>query len=133
MKIQNLNIFFDIKEITDINSFSVLNYIYFFKYYFGFLPFFVNYDYSFKLNLSYFSFTVKYKFLNKNIYFPLFFLINDVYAFIGKNNLLIYQKLNILKYTVKDMNFFLEKKNSLGFFYLKHYITFEMISNDKEV
>jgi hypothetical protein len=127
-KIKDLLIFFNLKDIIDINSIFVLNYIYFFKYYFGCLPLFFNYSYKFKLNLNYFSFIVQYKFNNKRLYFPLYFFLNDIYGRIKKINLQFNQITSVIfRYEVKDMNFFLEQKNSLGFFNLKHSVCFEFI------
>ena len=111
----------------EINASTILNNIYFFKYYLGSLPFFVNYDYRFKLNFNYFSFTILYKFFNKNLYFVLFFFINDIYMHINKLNLNCYIEHAGFKYIIKDMNFFLEKKNSLGFFDLKNSVIFEIV------
>src|ERR1700729_3318418 len=108
VKIKNLNVFFEIKEIKDLNSFSVLNSIYFFKFYFGFLPFFTQYSYRFSLNISYYSFVLIHNFYGKNLYFPLFFFVNDIFVCINKLNLELYKFNNTLKYIVKDMNFFLE-------------------------
>lgn len=126
LKLNLLFIFFNLKDIIDINSISILNYIYFFKFFFGYLPFFFNYECKFKLNIYYYSFKIQYKFFNKNIYFPLYFFINDIYFF--KLNLQ-FEKVTLynFRYIIKDMNFFLERKNSLGFYNLKNVITFEII------
>jgi hypothetical protein len=74
-KINNLIIYFDIKELMDMSSISILNYIYFFKYYFGFLPYFSNYKYKFKLNNSFFSFVYNIKYLKNNYIFLYYFLL----------------------------------------------------------
>jgi hypothetical protein len=125
-KINLLFIFFDLKNILDINSIFVVNYIYFFKFFFGYLPFFFNYESKFKLNIYYYSFKIQYKFYKNKIYFPLYFFINDIYMFNLNLDFDKVTKYNF-KYIIKDMNFFLEKKNSLGFYNLKHNIVFEII------
>lgn len=130
IKIFYLIIYFNIKEITDINSFSFLNNIYFFKFYFGVLPFFSNYKSIFRLNINHFSFIVQYKFKNKKIYFPLFFFLNDIYSKINKIHLSILKKNIFWEFNISDMNFFIEKKNSSGFFYLKHNISFKILLNN---
>jgi hypothetical protein len=69
---------------------------------------------------------LQYTFINSKIYFPLFFFINDVYKCINKLNLEYKEEEGSVQFIVKDMNFFLEKKNSLGFFNLKHNVVFEL-------
>jgi hypothetical protein len=133
VKIKSLNVFFEMKEIKELNSFSVLNSIYFFKYYFGVLPFFTKYNYKFSLNVSYYSFVLKHDFYGKNLYFPLFFFVNDIFSCINKLSLESYKLKNSLIYMIKDMNFFLEKKSSLGFYNLKHLLGFEIISNNSNI
>ena len=124
IKFQRLIIFFNIKNLIDLNSSSIISYIYFFKYYFGIIPFFCNYSHEFKLNIHYFNFLIEYVFKDKQIYFPLFFFLNDIYYMINKLNIFVNRFDNYWEYFVNDMNFFLEKKNSLGFFNLKHIYIF---------
>src|SRR5690242_7211249 len=79
LEIKKSIVYFDLKNITDLNNLSISNYYYFFKYFFGKVPFFYNYKYVFKLNINYFNFTILYNFKKKEIYYILFFLINDIY------------------------------------------------------
>src|SRR6185369_5768228 len=125
VKINNLIVYFNIKDVNDLNSFSILNYIYFFKYYFSVIPFFSNYSYKFNLNIDYYSFFIQYTFKNYKIYYPLYFFLNDIYYAINRSFLKVYKNMNFIEYVVNDMNFFVEKKNSLGFFHLKHKIHFK--------
>ena len=77
-------VFFNIKDIIDLSSSSVLSYIFFFKYYFGILPFFTNYKHNFKLNVHYYSFLIESSFYNRIMYSYLFFFVNDIYYMINK-------------------------------------------------
>jgi hypothetical protein len=120
LKMQKITLFFDIKQLTDINNQSILSCIFFFKYYFGIIPFFKNYKHEFKLNIHYFSFVIEYSFYNKIMYYVLYYFINDIYFMINKMYLLNSKFKNYWEFIVNDMNFFIEKKNSLGFFNLKH-------------
>jgi hypothetical protein len=117
-------VFFNIKGIIDLSSNTILSYLFFFKYYFGVLPFFTNYQHEFKLNVHYYSFLIESSFFHKKMYPILYFFINDIYYMINKFNIVNKKDIKFLEYVINDMNFFLEKKNSLGFFYLKHNLYF---------
>ena len=84
MILDKIVVFFNIKSITDLSSSSVLSYIFFFKYYFGILPFFTNYKHEFKLNVHYYSFLIENTFYNRIMYSYLFFFVNDIYYMINK-------------------------------------------------
>jgi len=77
-------VFFNVKNITDLNTLSVSNYYYFFKYFFGKIPFFFNYKHNFKLNVNYYSFFIIYNFKKKKIYYVFYFFINKIYFNISK-------------------------------------------------
>lgn len=126
LKMQKITLFFDIKQLSDINNQSILSCIFFFKYYFGIVPFFKNYKHEFKLNIHYFSFVIEYSFYNKVMYYVLYYFINDIYYMINKMYLLNTKFKNYWEFMVNDMNFFIEKKNSLGFFNLKHKLIIQM-------
>lgn len=123
---QKITLFFDIKELTEINNQSILSCIFFFKYYFGIIPFLKNYKHEFKLNIHYFSFFIEYSFYDKIMYYVLFYFINDIYYMINKLYLLNTKFTNYWEFIINDMNFFVEKKNSLGFFNLKHKLIIQM-------
>lgn len=123
-------IFFDLKNITDLNSLSISNYYFFFKYFFGKIPFFSSYKYEFKLNINYYNFVILYNFKKKEIYYVLSFLINDIYFIISKKAIKIQKEYNYWNYTINDMNFFIEKKNSIGFFNLKDFVNFKFVFNN---
>jgi hypothetical protein len=128
-KLEKIIVYFNIKGITDLSNNAVLSYIFFFKYYLGVLPFFTNYQHEFKLNVHYFSFLIEYSFFNKIMYSHLFFFVNDIYYMINKLNIIKKNNINNLEYIINDMNFFLEKKNSLGFFNLKHNLYYNLYYN----
>lgn len=126
LQLEKIIVFFNIKGITDLSNNAVLSYLFFFKYYFGVIPFFTNYQHEFKLNVHYYSFLIEYTFFKKIMYFYLFFFVNDIYYMINKLNISNKKHLNYIEYEINDMNFFLEKKNSLGFFNLKHNLYFKL-------
>jgi hypothetical protein len=85
LKLEKAIILFDLKNIIDINNLSISNYFFFFKYFFGKIPFFSNYKHSFKLNVNYYNFFIMYNFKKKDIYYVFYFFINDIYFNISKN------------------------------------------------
>jgi hypothetical protein len=85
LEIKKLIVYFSLKNIKDLNNLSISNYYYYFKYFFGKIPFFSSYKYNFKLNVSYYNFIILYNFKKKDIYYVFYFLINDIYSFISKN------------------------------------------------
>src|SRR5437763_5025336 len=84
IKIEKFVVFFNIKNITDLNHNYILSSIFFFKYYFGVIPFFTNYQQYFKLNINYYNFLIEYIFYKKYIFYSLYYFINDIYYFINK-------------------------------------------------
>jgi hypothetical protein len=48
---------------------------------------------------------------------------------ISKNMIKIKKELDFWEFTINDMNFFVEKKNSIGFFNLKDSVNFNFIFN----
>jgi hypothetical protein len=85
LEIKKLIVYFSLKNIQDLNNLALSNYYYYFKYFFGKIPFFSSYKYTFKLNISYYNFIILYNFKKKDIYYVFYFLINDIYSFISKN------------------------------------------------
>src|SRR5258708_25796126 len=77
-------IYFNMNNIIDLNHFSILNYIYFFRYYFSVIPYYTQYSHRFHLNINYYSFFIQYEFFNKKLYYSLYFFINDIYYMINK-------------------------------------------------
>jgi hypothetical protein len=128
LQFNKLAIFFDVNNISDLSSISILSHIFFFKYYFGVFPFFTNYVYKFKLNTHYYKFFIQCNFFKKKIYYSLYFFFNDVYYMVSKANLSLSKEQSSWNFCVSDMNFFIEKKNTLGFFYLKHKLNFSFFS-----
>jgi hypothetical protein len=130
LEIKKIIVYFNLQNIIDLNNISISNYYYFFKYFFGKIPFFFSYKYNFKLNINYFSFIILYNFKKKDIYYVLYFFINDIYYIISKNAINIKKENNYWEFIINDMNFFIEKKNSVGFFHLKDYINFKILLNE---
>lgn len=125
MSVDKLIVYFSIKNAIDLHHLSISNYYYFFKYYFGRIPFFTNYKYKFKLNVGYFNFCIQFNFYKKDLFYPFYFFVTEIYYNISKNALLKYQDNINLEFIINDMNFFIEKKNSVGFFNLKDAIIFK--------
>ena len=87
LELNKLVLFYDIVNINDLNNSNLLSHLFFFKYYFGVVPFFSNYSYKFKLNTHYYSFFIQYNFFSKKIYYPLYFFFNDIYYMVNKLSL----------------------------------------------
>lgn len=130
LDIAEISVYFNIKNITDLNNLALSNYYYFFKFFFGKMPYFCNYKYNFKLNVNYYNFLILYSFKKKDLFFVFSFFLNDIYFLIAKNVIIIKKEIDYLEYTITDMNFFIEKKNSIGFFHLKDNITFKFLFNN---
>jgi len=88
LKIDKSVVYFNLKNIVDLNNLSISNYYFFFKYFFGKIPFFSSYKYTFKLNISYYSFIILYNFKKSEIYYVLYFFVNDIYSLISKSSIL---------------------------------------------
>lgn len=130
LEVKKIIVFFNIKNISDLNNLSISNYFFFYKYFFGKIPFFSSYKYNFKLNINYYNFIISYNFKKKYIYYVFFFFVNDIYFTISKNLINIKRESSYWEYTINDMNFFVERKNSIGFFNLKDYVNFQFIFNN---
>lgn len=94
LEFNKLVFFFDICNINDLNNVNILSHIFFFKYYFGIVPFLSNYSYKFKLNLNYYNFFVQYNFYKKKIYYSIYFFFNDIYFMINKLNMNLKKEFN---------------------------------------
>jgi hypothetical protein len=64
------------------------------------------------------------------MYAYLFFFVNDIFYMINKLNISKKKYYCYWEFIINDMNFFLEKKNSLGFFNLKHNLYFQFYYNN---
>jgi len=126
IEINKFIIYFNLKNVIDLNNLSIFSCIYFFKYYLGVIPFFSNYEHKFHLNVHYYNFLIQYNFLYKYKYYPLYFFLNDVYFMIKKIYINFKEGSNFFEYTINDMNFFIEKNNLLGFYYLKYNVNFKI-------
>lgn len=127
LKLKELNVFFFLKSIEDMDHLCVSNYFYFFKFFFGRIGFFSNYSYIFSLNIEYHSFIVQLNCYKKYIYHPLLFLMNDINSKLKASTYTKTVLNNKLTYTVNDMNFFTDKKTTIGFFNLIHNVNFNVV------
>lgn len=94
MNIIEISVYFNIKNIIDLNNVSLSNYYYFFKFFFGKVPYFLNYKYNFKLNVNYYNFLILYSFKKKDLFFIFSFFVNDIYFLISKNAVIEKKELN---------------------------------------
>lgn len=127
IKLESFLIYFNLINITDLDQVTISNYLYFFRYFFGIIPFFTNYKHKFHLNIHYFSFFLQYKFKNRNIYHYIYLFLNDTYSKINESYIKYQNAENFFEYIIIDMNFFIEKKNTLGFFSLIDTVKFKYI------
>lgn len=94
LQLNKIHVFFSLNQLIDLNNLAISNYYFFFKYYFGVIPYFSNYQHIFKLNVHYFSFFIEYIFVEKKLFNPLFFFLNDIYNMINKEALLFSKQAN---------------------------------------
>ena len=59
------------------------------------------------------------------MFFPINFLINDIMPVINREFLHVKFFKNCVKFSILDMNIFLEKKNAVGFFNLKEPLNYK--------
>lgn len=125
IKLNNFIIYYNLIDITDLDQFSISNYFYFFRYFFGILPYFTNYKHKFHLNIHYFSYFLQYNFKNYSFYNYIFIFLNDIFSIINKSYIEFKNTLYFCEFIIIDMNYFIEKKNTLGFFSLIHSVKFK--------
>jgi len=119
LNLNNISIYFFVKNLDDLNHLCTSNYFYFIKYFFGKRAYISKYSYKFNLGTNYHNFYVQVFLKKYDIFFFFSFLSNDVLAFCNKQYIFFkFLKKNIYL-ILKDMTFFVEKKNNLGFFNLK--------------
>jgi hypothetical protein len=85
LEFKEISVYFNIKNILDLNNLALSNYFFFFKYFFGKIPYFLNYKHNFKLNVNYFSFFILCSFKKKDLFYVFSFFINDIFFSISKN------------------------------------------------
>jgi hypothetical protein len=127
IKLNSLIIYFNLIDLKDLDQMAISNYFYFFRYFFGILPYFTNYQHKFHLNIHYYSFFLQYYFKKFNIYNYLNIFLNDIYFKINKLYIELNNTLKIFEFIIVDMNFFIEKKNTLGFFSLIDSVKFKFL------
>lgn len=127
--VQSLIIFFNIRDLEDLDDTCIYNYFYLVRFFFGKKCYFKKYSYFFNLGRYFYSFTVQTCFNVREVYFPIFFFVNDLLMFTSKSNFKVLHQFtlnkNIFIIPFFDMNLFLEKKTNLGLYNLKNYINFK--------
>ena len=117
--LSKLLIFFNILNLDDISSLSISNCFYLIKYFFGRRLFIVKFVTKFNLGLYYVNFFLESIIRNLDMYFYISFLISDIFPFLTFDYISLILKNKYLNIILKDMSFFSEKKNNVGFFNLK--------------
>lgn len=123
-------IFFDVKNIKDLNDMRALNYNYLIRFFFGKHASFLYITSKFHLGITFFNYRIF-------AFFPMIFAFFCVGLFV--NDLLGCTSRDYFSYKVfsssgryflfifKDMNVFLERKNNLGFYFLKDFLNLSLI------
>lgn len=62
LKLDKISIYFELANIKDLSSASILSIYFFYKYYFGCLPYISKYKHKFHLNIDYYTFIMQYNF-----------------------------------------------------------------------
>jgi len=130
--LKKLIIYIPLSNINDLNSREGYNYFYLFKFFFGkraFINKFKGYN-----NLGVWTYSLKIQIVlnKKEIYYSLFFIINDIFSYIDYNHIssgIFSKSFNIFYIVLKDLNIFSEKKTNLGLFNLKSNLNFNIFIN----
>lgn len=117
--LNKLLLFFNIKNLDDINSLAISNCFYLIKFFFGRRLFIVRFFTKFNLGSYYINFFLESVIRNFDIYFYISFLISDIFPFLTFDYVSLILKKEYIHILLKDMSFFSEKKNNVGFFNLK--------------
>lgn len=123
-------IFFDIKGIRDLDDLRSLNYFYLVNFFFGKRASFIDLSSEFHLGLTFFHYRIFTSVGSIETCFSLGLFVNDFYAFTSRG----YFAYNIynptchsIVFNFKDMNLFLEKKNNMGFYFLRDSVKLNLI------
>jgi len=119
--LKKLVLFFDVKKIKDLNSLRALNYFYFIRFFFGKRAGFFNISSTFHLGVTFFSYRIFTCFFSAAAFFPLMVFINDFLGFSWDKSFSFRSDSRGERFSISftDMNIFTEKKNTLGFYFLK--------------
>jgi len=110
---------FHVHDLDDIMHLSIPNCFYLIKYFFG-KRFFISKSFiKFKLGTYYNNFLLQTVIRDSLLYFIITFLTNDILSVLNTESFSIDSKYTFFSIVVKDMSFFSEKKNNVGFFNLK--------------
>lgn len=123
--------FFSVVDLSEGDDARIFNYFYLLKFFFGVPAFFANFRKRFSLGRTFYSFYIVSFFTRHLAYFPLFFLVNDMLAMTNKSNYSYFVREHCFHVSFYDMNLFLEKKNNVGLFSLKDYLSSRFVFSAK--
>lgn len=122
-KINKSIYYFCLNYIDDIDTVSIYNYFYLFRFFFGKKAFFTKEKVLFSLRKYYYTFEIRVLFLKKDIFFPIAVYLNEF------QNILLDEFVANFTYSplsstfvirLFDLTLFMEKKTNLGLFHLHH-------------
>ena len=120
---QKIFFFFNINKLEDLDEVQLYNNFYLFKFFLGKNAFFSKTKKYFSLGTWYYSFYVQLIIKsNRDIYYSLYILFNNILINIEKNMLklgVLNRNLNLFFIIVKDLNIYSELKTNLGLFNIK--------------
>jgi len=111
--------YFSVKDLENFDDVCVSNYFFFLYFFFGGQSYFFNYNSVFNLGITYYSFYIQCLFVNRNVFFLLNFVLNEILVGVEKTRF-ISEKMCFLNFFVKDVSIFIEKRTILGLFNLRH-------------
>lgn len=129
--LKKLIFFFSVIDLGDLEDPRVFNYYYLLRFFFGSKAFFTSFKSKFLLGRTFYSFNIVSFFFQRFIFFPLFFLTNDVVPLTNKNTYGHYLDGPCFTMSFFDTNVFLEKKNNLALFNLKNPLVARFIFSSK--
>lgn len=120
LKVKIINLYFIIKKLEDIDSLCTSNYFYFSKYFLGKRMFISKYFSIFNRGITHYNFKISLFLQKKDIFFFFYFFSSEVYCYVNKDFIVLNNIKKNISIIFKDIVYFTEKKNNVGFFNLKH-------------
>lgn len=78
IKLKKISIFFDLRNLTDLDDLTISNCFYFFRFFLGRNGYYQSYKMKFKLNVYYHSFTIKCDIEKRYMYYSIYMFINEI-------------------------------------------------------
>jgi hypothetical protein len=116
---------FSIKDLDDLLHLKLSNYFYFFRFFFGKKGVITKIKSNFELNILYHSFSIRIMQNKYDLNYTILFLLEEIFPALNLNYLQWIRSKNFYIFEILDMNIFIDKKTSIGFFNLDDNLKFK--------